>query len=181
MTILRSSNTFSNAICKRFPTICLTVGDAFYNMRSSLDQLVWSLAKRPGGILDPQHTQFPILETDNSDTRKRFARQTEGVPTAAQDEIRGFQPFHRGIDCKSHPLWRLNQMCNLDKHRRIPANGSALLVHFPNVTRDMVGVQSIYGGTIVENLRVSALGLTIMASWQACHSLRRTNYECIQP
>lgn len=131
-------------------SICLTVGDAHYNMRSCLDQLVWSLAKRLGGIIDPDRTQFPILAVDNADTRRSFKVQTEGVPAGPLEEIRAFQPYHRGSDYKSHPLWRLNAMCNLDKHRRIPANGSELLVNFPNVTKGMVGVEPVYGGTIID-------------------------------
>jgi hypothetical protein len=122
--------------------ICLTVGDAFYNMRSCLDQLVWSLAKRPGKILNPEHTQFPILVKDNAKTRKRFSAQTFGVPKLAAKEIRTFQPYNRGAAFKAHPLWRLNTMCNLDKHSRIPANGSEMIVNFPRVTRTgVVGVQ----------------------------------------
>jgi len=41
--------------------VCLTVGDAFYNLRSCLDQLVWSLSKR---TLDapPTTTQFPVFD-----------------------------------------------------------------------------------------------------------------------
>jgi hypothetical protein len=128
--------------------ICLTVGDAYYNMRSCLDQLVWSLAKRIGGVIDPERTQFPILAEDTPDTRRSFKDQTKGVPSAPLDEIRGFQPHHR-LDYKAHPLWRLNAMCNLDKHRRIPANGSELLVNFPDVTKGIVGIEHVYGGTIV--------------------------------
>src|ERR1019366_8875537 len=46
--------------------IPLTVGDAFYNMRACLDQLIWSLANRPGQPFGLEGTQFPILEFDNS-------------------------------------------------------------------------------------------------------------------
>jgi hypothetical protein len=90
--------------------VCLTVGDAYYNMRSCLDQLVWSLAKRVGGIVDPDRTQFPILAVDSEVTRRTFKDQTKGVPPAPLDEIRAFQPYHRGSDYNAHPLWRLNVM-----------------------------------------------------------------------
>jgi hypothetical protein len=141
--------------------ICLTVGDLFYNMRSCLDQIVWSLAKRVGGVLDPDRTQFPILAVDNEDTRRSFSRQTEGVPSDALDEIRGFQPYQRKESYKAHPLWRLNAMCNLDKHRRIPANGSEGIFRFPKITQgDIVGVQPHASGMVVEipiDLRMEAL------------------------
>src|ERR1019366_7226563 len=115
--------------------ICLTAGDALYCMRSSLDQLVWSLASAPGGLGSPERTQFPVICKDDSKRRKRFADQTAGVPALAITEIKAFQPYHRGASYKSHPLWRLNAMCNLDKHRRIPANGSELEIYFPGTVQ----------------------------------------------
>jgi hypothetical protein len=139
--------------------ICLTVGDAFYNMRSCLDQLVWSLAYRVGGILDPNNTQFPVIETDTPKLQERFMAQTKGVPDPAIDEILALQPYHRGDAYKAHPLWRLNAMCNLDKHRRIPANGSEAILNFPNIARGIVGVQHVGTHKIIDiplDLRMDA-------------------------
>jgi hypothetical protein len=100
-------------------------------LRSALDQTVWGLARLRG---IPVHTQFPVITEWNTDTRKRFERQTEGVPDEAIYEIKSLQPYHRGAAYKTHPLWRLDEMCNLDKHRRIPAHGSVAEVFFPNMT-----------------------------------------------
>lgn len=131
--------------------LCLTVGDALYNMRSSIDQLVWSLAKRLGGIINPDRTQFPIMAVDNSDSRKRFRQQTDGVPERPRNEILALQPYHRGTSFKAHPLWRLDAMCNLDKHRRIPANGSEVTIFFPSITKgDIVGLRAARAGISVE-------------------------------
>jgi len=133
--------------------VCLTVGDAFYNMRSSLDQLVWSLSGLSGQN-PPQTTQFPIFDHRPSTKRdiERFDRQIAGVPTKAIDEIKSFQPYHRGTSYKAHPLWRLNALCNLDKHRRIPANGSELIVTFPTITQgDVLGLQSRGGAVSKRN------------------------------
>lgn len=103
--------------------ICLLAGDAVYNMRAALDQTVWALARLKG---IPTGTQFPIIEVWNSEGRRRFKRQVVGVPDAAFHEIQTLQPYHRGDAFKSHPLWRLDEICNLDKHRRIPAHGTAM-------------------------------------------------------
>jgi hypothetical protein len=113
--------------------ICLIAGDAIYNMRSSLDQLVWSLA-RLNGI--PKRTAFPIVDgpTLTTSKLKSFENSLVGVPAGAICEIAALQPYHRGAAYKSHPLWRLNEICNLDKHRRIPANGSAAILNFPKIT-----------------------------------------------
>lgn len=105
------------------PKICLIAADAIYSMRAALDQTVWALAsltKIPGA------TQFPIIEDWNADGRKRFNRQIDGVPSAAVSVIQALQPYHAGNAFKGHHLWRLNEMCNLDRHRRIPAHGTAV-------------------------------------------------------
>lgn len=122
---------------------CLIVGDALYCMRSALDQLVWSLAKLT--VTLPEHTQFPIFDKplDDPDRIGRFESQTRGVPDKATAEIKAFQPYHRGASYKAHPLWRLNALCNIDKHRRIPANGSEILIHFPRAAREHVKIESL--------------------------------------
>lgn len=142
--------------------ISLTVGDLFYNMRSCLDQLVWSLARHPGGMVDPRHTQFPIMSSNSADSRKRFDQQTMGVPDLARGEILALQPYHRGNAHKAHPLWRLDAMCNLDKHRRILANGSEVYCQFARITRrDILGLQPLPGGGVVAqgplDLRIDTL------------------------
>jgi hypothetical protein len=112
--------------------ISLIAGDAICNMRSSLDQLVWSLARLKG---IPERTAFPILDGPvlTKDKLRSFNNSLKDVPQGAICEIAALQPHHRGADYKKHPLWRLNEICNLDKHRRIPANGSASVLHFPNL------------------------------------------------
>jgi hypothetical protein len=113
--------------------ISLIAGDAIYNMRSSLDQLVWSLARLKG---IPERTAFPIIDGAvlTADKLKSFNKSLKDVPPGAVSEIAALQPHHRGAAYKSHPLWRLNEICNLDKHRRIPANGSAAVLNFPTIT-----------------------------------------------
>jgi hypothetical protein len=121
-------------LCMKLPeldSLALIVGDLFYNMRASLDQLVWSLARLRG---IPDGTQFPVLEVLNTDTFKRFSRQTTGVPEDAICEIKFLQPYNRGTAYKTHPLWRLNEMCNLDKHRRIPVDRQEVITYFPGLT-----------------------------------------------
>jgi hypothetical protein len=54
-----------------------------------------------------------------------------GVPPDAIDIIKELQPHHRGASFKSHPLWRLDEICNLDKHRRIAMERSSYQMFFP--------------------------------------------------
>jgi hypothetical protein len=107
--------------------IPLIVGDFLYCLRSALDQTVWYLAKI--GTPNPQHTQFPIIEVEHL-SRRRFKHQTAGVPTDAVAIIKSLQPYLGGNEATvwSHLLWRLDRLCNIDKHRRIPTHGSALVL-----------------------------------------------------
>jgi hypothetical protein len=78
----------------------------------------------------------------------------EGVPDEAFCEIKAFQPYHQGDAFKSHPLWRLDEMCNLDKHRRIPAHGTA--------------VEGVISGLTQEDY---ATGKVIMETTDECHMI----------
>jgi hypothetical protein len=102
----------------------LILGDVLNCVRASLDQLTYALARL---TLDhPTHTQFPIIEELTADSKRRFDRLTRGVPTDAVRIIESLQPY-RGTNravVESHLLWRLNLMCNIDKHRRIPIHSS---------------------------------------------------------
>jgi hypothetical protein len=108
-------------------TLHLIFGDLLYCLRSSLDQLVFALAHLT--IPYPDHTQFPILDVDialDKEVRKRFAKQTRGVPSGAIHVIESLQPYHGGnaAGIEAHLLWRLNLLCNIDKHRRVPVHGT---------------------------------------------------------
>lgn len=103
--------------------ISLIAGDLFYNLRASLDQLAWCLAKLPSPQRSyPKGTQFPIL--DRRDV-KRMRKETRGIATGAVAIIESLQPYNTPDPpgFKGHLLWRLNKLCNIDKHMRIPVFG----------------------------------------------------------
>src|ERR1700731_434622 len=102
--------------------IPLVFGDLLYCLRSSLDQLVWCLAKINATPGYPEHTMFPILEQRND---PGFKRHTRGVPPEGAKIIEALQPYNTldPTDIKNHLLWRLNKLCNIDKHIRIPIHG----------------------------------------------------------
>jgi hypothetical protein len=124
---------------RRIPTrVALILGDFLYCTRSALDQLVWSLAHLT--IPYPEHTYFPILDRNNADNRHTFARYTTGVPPEATRIIETLQPYNRGTTeeaIHSDPLWRLNALCVIDKHRRIPIHGDESILVFPNLPRSL--------------------------------------------
>ncbi len=113
----------------------LILGDLLYCLRSALDQMVWQLAKLRRSY--PEDTQFPILDKWNSKTRRQFSSQLDGVPAGAVGIVKSLQPYNR-VDPSAHLLWKLNKLCNIDKHRRIPVHGDQLLFHFPDATPEVV-------------------------------------------
>jgi hypothetical protein len=144
--------------------IPLIVGDFFYNLRSSLDQLVWCLAKLT--LPYPKNTQFAILEKPNF---PRFQRQTSGVPTEAVTIIESLQPYH-GRDraaVKSHLLWRLNNICNIDKHRRIPVHSAG--VQF------VLSQAAMQSACFYDDEGVVSIPLTLKASLKGQITLDPTN------
>jgi len=97
----------------------LIIGDCLQNLRSSLDYLVWELvlaAKNQPG----KHNMFPIC-----DSREFFERAVTksnrllGVHPDAIAEIDALQPYHLGQDFKKAILWALDELTNINKHRRI--------------------------------------------------------------
>ena len=110
--------------------LSLIAGDIFCCLRASLDYLVWALATLNTSSY-AEHTQFPILEKEDA---PRFEKQTKGVPAEAATIIESLQPYRAG-DTQAihrHLLWRLNKLCNIDKHRRIPVYGSTVDFKLPH-------------------------------------------------
>jgi hypothetical protein len=102
----------------------LILGDLLYCLLSALDQTVWCLAKINATPGYPEQTQFPILEQRDA---TRFSRQTRGVPAEAARIIESLQPYNApsAAEVREHLLWRLNKLCIIDKHIRIPIHGVA--------------------------------------------------------
>jgi len=97
------------------------IGDVLHNLRSSLDHLVHALTvAHAGQTLDPaleRQTEFPIYETEDL-FRGNAPKRLRGVSADARDAIEALQPFQRGTNSGSDPLWLLHQLSNIDKHRR---------------------------------------------------------------
>jgi hypothetical protein len=108
------------------PPVRLSViaGDVFFCLRAFLDQLVWALSTNATHSY-AENTQFPILEKRDDSL---FTRRTIGVPAEALALIESLQPYHGPNEpaIKSNLLWRLNKLCNIDKHRRIPLHGAVV-------------------------------------------------------
>ena len=110
--------------------ISFLAAEALMCLRLALDHLVHELSlERAGSAHDLTTTEFPIYKS-----RKRFnARDSRGmrrrgsgwykirfVQPAAQAIIKNLQPYIAPQDVATmHPLWVLNELVNIYKHRRL--------------------------------------------------------------
>jgi len=105
----------------------LLIGDCIHNLRSTLDNLVYDLARanRNGPLSRSiaRDSQFPIF-TSEAKFLSKGMRQIRGVAPVAKTIIEGLQPYRRGDRKSAHQLWMLNSLANSDKHRLLPTTAA---------------------------------------------------------
>jgi len=86
-------------------------GEVAHGLRSALDNIAWSLA-----IKRDTKTCFPIFIKRNTEFIKRLERLRNDI----RADVEAVQPYNRpnGQE-RSHPLWILNNIDIIDKHRII--------------------------------------------------------------
>jgi hypothetical protein len=109
------------------PLLGAVLGDFVHNVRSALDQLMYSLVKLNGE--EPgRHTFWPVFETQDqwrdNITKRKPKRGPAPAAGASEDAFRlveRWQPFQRGDGASVAPLLRLHNLWNVDKHRTLHA------------------------------------------------------------
>lgn len=91
----------------------LMVGDIATNLRASLDHIAYQLALQTS---KRRHdTYFPLLQKRND---RIFIKRTIHFNPEIRKKMEGFQPYH-ATEPRSHPLWVVSKLANIDKHRCI--------------------------------------------------------------
>ena len=138
-------------VCKvhRQPPLRLSVllGDFLHNLRSSLDHLAWQLVLANGGT-PGEATSFPIYARRRK--YKEFKKKNDAlsgvVGEISEDAARlveKFQPYNNQAGTpKEDPLWILNKLNNVDKHRQfnVAALNTSEVVQVDLLTADGSGV-----------------------------------------
>ena len=110
--------------------IALSVGDFVNCLRASLDQLAWNLVNLFPSTVPTAKTEnkiaFPICRTDDAYREKRALFHASIHPV-----LDSLQPSDRTNAIKTEPLWQLDKLWNLDKHRTIPVNCGNTTIKFP--------------------------------------------------
>jgi hypothetical protein len=101
----------------------VVVGDCVQNFRAALDHMAWQLSSAQERIARPTRIEFPIF-ADQARYLVEAPRKIAGVPAAAASVIQSIQPFHRNPaqdqnGHAAHPLWQLQELATIDKHRRL--------------------------------------------------------------
>lgn len=104
----------------------LIAGDCIHNLRAALDNLAFELAlagaEGPLSSKAERDSGFPIFDkdpTEGTDPRplRKFDNMIRCISPRAQAAIQRLQPYCRGEAFHSDPLWQLNELSNVEKHR----------------------------------------------------------------
>lgn len=111
----------------------IIVGEAIYQLRSSLDHLVWDLCQFNNGT-PASNSGFPIFKSLDG-YKSRGEPMIQGVAASAKARIHSLQPLHRPAPTED-ALWILREMNNTDKHKLIfvaqAHTGDRVHVSFPD-------------------------------------------------
>jgi hypothetical protein len=120
-------------------------------LRSSLDNLAW-LAAKTGKANPSRATAFPILSPDANWESDKVQAMVKDIPVAFLDIIKDVQPYRRSESFRTHPLWMLKELDNVDKHELPPIFG---LVHVNSglVIEGLQGSWSVYDQTLARDIR----------------------------
>lgn len=167
-----------DAPCVDCDLLSLLVGDCLQCLRSALDHLALELATAftvPMTDEIEEDSEFPILsDVDRHGTfgkgpgkwRDSAQSRVRGLAPLAQAEIKRLQPYNRGQLFADDPLWRLNLLNNIDKHRLLHTVGTVM----PGAILPNSGWRNIAAlghGTIRIFSDIEAEGHTRVARWPA--------------
>jgi hypothetical protein len=147
------------------------VGDAVHKHRGALDHLAFAISKnnaKPFTDKIAEESESPIFGDKGSegatiiDNKRAFTKKIAGFPPLAKTQIQRLQPYQWGTNYTAHPLWRVHELSNLDKHRLLLVSDcvhhdTTVLPHIPGI-KEVVVMNSgavLKGETEILNLVAS--------------------------
>jgi len=136
--------------------LAIELGDVLYNLRSALDHLAFALAQKHSGPLnqrEAKEVQFPICHNKKEYFRKERERRIGKISPAAQTEIDGFQPYNAGDRYESHPLYLLNELNIIDKHRSLLlmlAHHIGTIIPIPQPTKNLASFRYVSNAGLLQ-------------------------------
>ena len=143
------------------PRVALVLGDFLYNARATLDHLVYYLSVTKTN--DPaivRTSEFPIFK--DYKLYEGGLWKIRAVDPKAQKIIENLQPYHCGKGYNFDPLWKLNELCNIDKHRRLhviqpPIGDGTIWCPGATITR----TETFFNGPLVDGTVIARCWVTL--------------------
>jgi len=123
--------------------IPLIIGDCVQNLRTALDYLVWELVLAANNTPGKKNA-FPVCASPESFKKDIGRGLLLGAADVAIAEIESIQPYHGGNNPEVAVLWVLNQLTNINKHRRL-----LITLLNPGFSRDPRIFEIAYGDTVI--------------------------------
>ena len=140
-----------------FPEISTLLGDCLHNFRGALDHLIWFASACQSGEPPPGPKRIAFPAWDDRDTYK--AKGLHAVSPKVRAVVEMLQPYHAGNDARSHPLWVLNELNNVDKHRELHTVQHVALAPIVNVASSITGpwIEAMKDGPVEDGAVITRL------------------------
>jgi hypothetical protein len=139
-------------------------GEWLYNLRASLDYIIWAAAAYASGTLPPSSEeilQYPIY--DNEAAWKRNLYRLKGLPKHQQRRLKTMQPFASDLDANF--LGWINRLARIDRHRTL-VDGACHLTEFrPTLEIDRGRRATLQWGSRVVRGPVTDVARVTIAPW----------------
>lgn len=100
------------------PELAVVIGEWFYNLRCTLDYIVWAAAVYESGQWPPPNEsalQYPIYDSQKAWDRNLY--RLKGLAAHHRDMLLTMQPFNSDMD--ANYLGWINRLARTDRHRRL--------------------------------------------------------------
>ncbi len=114
------------------PRLNTLIGEFLHDCRSLLNHLARQLVLEHTGEAT-RRSEFPVFSRAPT-AKKKGKEALPDIPGSASPDARRllhlFQPYSWGDRYREHPIWVLDKLWNIDKHRDVLARGGYVQAHF---------------------------------------------------
>jgi hypothetical protein len=140
-------------------------GEWLYNLRASLDYIIWASAAYASGTVPPPNEgvlQYPIYD-DEAAWNRNFYR-LKGLPEHQQQRLRMMQPFASNLD--ANYLGWINRLARIDRHRTLVDGACRLVELRPVLGTDPGRMGDLQWGTKVVRGPVTDIARLTITPWE---------------
>ncbi len=139
-------------------------GEWLYNLRASLNYIIWAAAAHASGTLPPPSEgilQYPIY--DDEAAWKRNLYRLKGLPEHQQRQLREMQPFASNLDANF--LGWINRLARIDRHQTLVDGACYLAELRPALGIDRGRKATLQWGSRVVRGPVTDVARVTIAPW----------------